>query len=430
MSELERTTAVSLARSRWRALLPMLAALLCLVVTDVARAAPLGAPPLLVFELARELRHDAPAVSLTNELRQRVNDSAEFALMSDNPSLVLTARAAGCDIKSMRPTSMNEASDRDFDRACMARIGKRLNVERILWGYFFEKQGQLFVKAHLWQKGEDRAKVLPYREGARTLVADRLFRHVAQGGRVGDVRVVAGGVLDEGDLYVEGEAKSIAHFDSTGTELTLPLGPVALELRANGKTLARGRGEVTPGDVREVRLEPPPPPPAPPPSAAPTEPVHAPPALVESGGSWQRPMGFVALGAGALAFGFGVFANARVSSLNDDFASDASLAAYRNGVTSQKDACDAAERNLFSGLPAAATPGEARDHCSSISTWKTLRAASYVGGGVLVVGGAALLLFAPSSEERSAKAAPAGVRWGAAPALGPTFAGASLHASW
>jgi hypothetical protein len=377
----------------------------------------------LVFELARELRHDAAAVSLTNELRQRVNDSTEFALMSDNPSLVSTARAAGCEIKSMRPFSLNETSDQDIDRACQERLAKRVNVERYLWGYLFEKQGQLYVKLHLWQQGQaDRTHVLPYREGARTSVADRLYRHLVQAGRVGDVHVVAGTLPEGGELYVEGGPRPVARWEQSGVDLTLPLGPVVLEVRAAGKVLARGRGQVVAGASRDMRLEAVVEPPA-----APIAPASTSPASRRS--TWTAPVGWAALGVGVAALGFGVFSNARVASLDDDLNSDSALVAYRQGLARGQDGCDAAEQNLSSGQVGAASASTVRDHCASLDTWKGVRAVSYVGGGVLAAGGAALLLFSlsPSSETAARRERP---RWLATPSFGPGFAGASLKATW
>jgi hypothetical protein len=425
MSSLERRGSEGLRRRWWPALVGLVVAWGCLSFSGDVRAAPLGAPALLVFELVHEVRHDAASVSLTNEVRQRVNDSAEFSLMSDNPSLVQAARAAGCEPTSLSPLALTETSDRDVDSACQARIGKRQNVERFVWGYLFEKQGQLYVKLHLWQQGRpEHTKVLPYREASRSLVADRLYRHLTQAGRVGDVRVMGAPGFEGGDLYVEGETKPLARLDASGAEVTLPLGPVALEVRAAGKVLARGRGQVTAGEPREIRLEPVAAPAALPPLS--TSPVPPPPER----SSWAVPVGWTALGVGVAALGFGVFANARVASLNDDFSSDASLTAYLAGVTRSQDACGAAEQGLLSSQPDASSPQAVRDHCSSLDTWKAVRTASYVGGGVLAVGGAALLVLAPSFSERSAKATPTRLRWGATPALGPSFAGASLRLSW
>jgi hypothetical protein len=424
MNKLERKTLGPRKHASWRAFLIYVAVTWCLSLVGGAQAAPLGAPALLVFELARELRHDAAAVSLTNELRQRVNDSTEFALMSDNPSLVSTARAAGCEIKSMRPFSLNDTSDQDIDRACQERLAKRLNVERYLWGYLFEKQGQLYVKLHLWQQGQaDRIHVLPYREGARTSVADRLYRHLVQAGRVGDLRVSGGALPEGGELYVEGAPKPVARWEGAGVDLTLPLGPVALEVRAAGKVLARARGQVVAGSSREVRLE------KVVEAPATSTPLSTPPLAASEHATWVAPVGWTVLGVGAAAIGFGVFSNARVASLDDDLNSDPALVAYRQGLARGQDGCDAAEQNLSSGQVGAASASTVRDHCGSLDTWKGVRAASYIGGGVLAAGGAAFLLFSlsPSNETAARRDVP---RWLATPALGPGFAGAALKATW
>jgi hypothetical protein len=417
------------ARTDFFSLTRWIALLVALLPAAARGAPPPDAPVVQIIELY-EPDVDPRAQALTNALRDVLFDAGDFQLNTRGHLLMQVAADAKCDTKPFG-IELLEASDKGMSRACLERLGKRIGAKAFFWGFLFKGEGgRGMVKLHLWQGGEDRVATLPYEPNRRRL-AERLYRHLVSPGKVGDVRLVAavGAPALRGELVVNDRPQG--PWEAQGVALTLPLGEVAAEVRAGDKVLARGRGTVAASGVAAVRLEPvaePPPAPAPPPAVAPA--VTSAPTAEAPSGTWMAPVGWVTLGTGAAALGFGVFANARASGLDDDFNSKAPLAAYRNGVAGGRGACDAAEQSVASSQPDAATPQEVRDHCSSIGTWKVVRTVSYVGGGLLVAGGAVLLLFAPSSDQGSAKATPTGVRWGAAPVFGPSFAGASLRASW
>ncbi len=395
-------------------------------------APPPGAPVVQIVEIW-EPDIDPRAQALTNALREVIFDSGELELNTRSNLLLQLAVEAKCDTKGFG-AELVEASDRGMTRPCLERIGKRIGAKTFFWGFLFKGEGgRTMVKAHLWQRGEDRAVVLPYADDRKRL-AERLYRHLTQPGKVGDVRLVAagGGAAWRGELWVND--RSQGPWQPQGVELTLPLGEVAAEVRAGDKVLARGRGQVAASGVAAVALEAvaEPPPPAPPaPRFDLAAGVGAATPLDGPSNAWQRPVGWAGVAAGAVLIGVGVFGTVRASSLDDEFSSDRGLAQYRAGLRQGADACDAADRDDVSQQPGAARPADVRDQCSSLAFARTLRPVGFVGGGLLAVGGAVLLLTAPSRSEGAASGSGSGSgRWHFAPALGRSTAGGTLRLTW
>jgi hypothetical protein len=418
-------------------LLSALALLACLLCAPRAHGQNQGATRVHVLHLASNMAHAYDAVKLTKALEQKVIATKGVTFVNANKMLVDVLGKAKCGeafLKSLDTDApLTEDAERTVSEACEARLAAPVGApfrasEGYVWGYLYEAPDkQVRATVHLWRRGQPTRKVtLPYDAGAAEHVADRIARHLFEDGRVGDVRLVADGPV-QGELYANDEL--VGRWSPALQELTLSTGATRFEVRAAGKAIARGQAEVRASvPVVIVRLAPVvEPPPAPPAPTVVTPPASTAPPPPPSGG-WMKPAGWVSLGAGALALGFGVIANARVASLDDDFSKNASFDAYRRGLARGQDVCAAADRGAVTSEANAATPGAVSDHCSSIDTWKTLRAVSYVGGGALVVGGAALLLLAPSSGSTEARAKPS--TWLATPAFGPGFAGASLSRTW
>jgi hypothetical protein len=417
------------ARTDFFSLTRWIALLVALLPAAARGAPPPDAPVVQIIELY-EPDVDPRAQALTNALRDVIFDAGDFQLNTRGHLLMQVAAEAKCDTKPFG-IELLEASDKGMSRACLERLGKRIGAKAFFWGFLFKGEGgRGMVKAHLWQGGQDRVVALPYDPDRRRL-AERLYRHLTQPGKVGDVRLLAavGAPTLRGELWVNDRAQG--PWEATGVALTVPAGELVAEVRSGEKVLARGRGTVAASGTSAVSLEPvaEPPPTPPPVTQPPRQPVTPPIEPSGESGGWAKPLGWAALGTGVVALGFGLVANGRVSSLDDELQSNESFASYRLGIVRGQGVCSAAEQGAVSSALGAATPDAVGDHCGSIDTWKTVRAVSYLGGGVLVTGGAALLLFGPSragaTEARAKRPT-----LNAAPLFGPGFAGASFRAAW
>lgn len=421
--------------ARLRAALVVLACLLCALP---ASGQGQEAIKVHVLHMAANLAHAYDAVRLTKALEQKVLAAKGVTFVNRNKALLEMLGKAKCGeafLKSFETEApLAEDADRSVSEACEARLAPLIGApfkpsEGYVWGYLYEgPDKQLRATVHLWRRGQPGRKVtLPYDPNAAEHVAARLARHLFEEGRVGDVKLTAAGPM-QGELYANDEL--VGRWSPPLHELTLATGVTRFEVRAGGKVVARGQGEVRAEARALVALEPVvEPPPAPPaPAFASPAPVSTTPPPPPSG-RWMKPAGWVALGTGTVLIGAGVFGTLRASSLGDEFSSDRGLAQYRAGLRQGADTCDAADRNDVSQQPGAASPAGVRDHCSSLAFARTLRPVGFVSGGLLAVGGAVLLLTAPASSEPEATASGAG-RWRFAPALGRSTAGGTLSLTW
>lgn len=270
-------------------------ALAALAWAHRAPAAPIGAgvEPVTVLALEADLEHDLAAKTLTNALRQRVLDSAEYTIGGESPPLVFVAREAKCPLKAPRGQPLDE---RAFDELCLKKIGRFLGVHRFFWGFVAPENGKPVARLHLWQEGQaGRSASLPYEPALRDRVAERLYRKLATPERVGDVALLG---AFEGELAVDGNA---AGPYAGGAELTLLGGGHDLEVREGQKVLAHARVSVEPGGRAKAQLEavrePPP--------VTPWRPPNPPPVTITPRSSaWPWVLGGVA---GAGLVGAGVF---------------------------------------------------------------------------------------------------------------------------
>jgi len=69
--------------------------------------------------------NDLVAKTVTNVLRQRVLDGAEFTVWGDSPALTVKAYEAKCDTKPFRRT-LKDDSDRTVDAGCLRRMAHQL----------------------------------------------------------------------------------------------------------------------------------------------------------------------------------------------------------------------------------------------------------------------------------------------------------------
>jgi hypothetical protein len=384
-------------------------------------AAPAQAAPervVHVLEITADFDDVGLAQTLTNLLRLRIGDGADFLLASNNPSFLVLAPTVRCDARGFDARPLRESADVSIDGRCLRSIGAHLGAKRYFWGHLYhEGGGRLGVKLHLWREDRgDIVKALALEGGGRERLIERLYLHLVRPEQVADVRVVADAGL-EGELWVDGRSHGAY---APVTELTLLAGEHRLEVRGGGKVLARGHTTVIAGRSSEVRLE----------ALARTDlPTEGPPPLpvtITPRGSWERPSGFVGLGVGAALIGAGIVSSLRVRALDNEFASP-SLLAYRSDVSG--DACDAAESDLASTQTGAATPGRVERLCSGGATLRVLQYVFY-GAGALAAGvGAYLVLTSPGSRQTSARTTEpheTAARWALRPWAGPGAGGVSL----
>jgi hypothetical protein len=390
-----------------------------------ARAAPEPTNVAHVLELASDFDLQARAQALTNLLRLRVGDGGDFLLASQNPSLVVVATAVRCDVRGLGPGALRQDADRGIDEGCQRSIAARLGAERFFWGHLYSgPEGRLWVKAHLWQRGQAaRTKALPYDEATRERLIGRLYEHLVHPERAADVRL-GGPVGLAGELYVDD--KAYGPF-AEGAEVTVTVGGHAFEVRREGKVVARAKAAATVARANAVRLEAVASPPA---NVGPTSPPVGPPPVEGTSGAWKRPAGFVGLGLGAALLGAGLASSLRVRALDDDFSSDAALVRYRGGIAVDSDACDAAGVGLPSAGAGASTPGRVDRLCSALSTFRVAQYVFYGAGALAVGAGAYLLATAPSPRRAPASVGPVARTWSLRPWAAPGAGGAWFGSSF
>jgi hypothetical protein len=341
---------------------------------------------------------DLAAKSLTNALRQVVLDAPEYTLGGQSPTLYAVAYDIKCSLRVARGRSVDE---RTFDEACLRKVGKHLEKRRFFWGFLAVEGGRPVARLHLWQQGErDRVASLPYDPSARDRIAERLYRKLVTPEKVGDLALVGAA---EGELVVDGKA---AGPYASGVELTLPVGERSIEVRREGKTVARTRVTIVAGQASEARLELALAPPTN--VGSPMLPNHLPP-VETTGEAWKRPAGFVGLGLGAALLGAGVFASLRVGALNDRLRSEGPYAGYRSAFAGEA-MCDAASAGREAGIAGAASARQVSDTCSQASTFRTLQFLSYGLAALSAGAGAYLLWSAPKGPSGPpARGAPSGL---------------------
>jgi hypothetical protein len=336
---------------------PALFALALAIATPPASAAPMGpdTEAVAVLLIEADPDQDVAAKAMTNALRQRILDSAEYTLNGTSDPLIVMAHAAGCSLKGWK-RPLAQASEHVFDPACLQRVGAELRARRFFWGLAYAEGGTTFVRLHLWQEGKtDRVATLPYDATQRDRLADRLYRKLVTPNAVGDLKLAGGPV---GELFVDGKP---AGTYGDGVELTIETGEHVLEVRDGPRVLARGRTRIEPGGRSQARLTPVAET-TPPPSQAPD---HDPPPITvrPRPSAWPWVLGGV--GVAGLA-GAGAFWGLRSSERSD-----------------LKEAC--------AGRACLADQGDA---AKRVNTYATLSAVS-LGVGVAAGAGLAAYLLAP-----------------------------------
>ncbi len=250
---------------------PTLAGAAALAATLAAAAPAAAAPPgeghesLYVLQLAD---HDALAQSraLSAALRQRVNESKDYALGNSTSSLeALASRCAKAPL--VAPTG----GFREPSRPCQEQIGTLLRLGSLMpkppyvWGLLYRSNsppGRLILRVHLWREGRDDALVeqpvdealVDPKSPAIVDLSDYLLQRLLLGDEVGRARVTAPPGLG-GELWVDGQSKGAIEV-GIAREVALRRGAHAFEVRSGGRVVGQARQSVGAGAATEVALAP------------------------------------------------------------------------------------------------------------------------------------------------------------------------------
>lgn len=336
----------------------------------VVHAAPAAAagPPIYVLEVSTEDADDQ-AKALTSALKSRVKALPDRTLGEADISLQVVVLALKCgDVP---------------DAACQGKIAEKINAQAYVWGTMRKQAGnQVLADLHLWQKGQPEVRqqftysdnLTEAADPALVRLADQMVQKLLNFGKVGTVRVMAARSI-AGQLLVDG--KPSGTFTNGQAELTLPVGEHRFEVRNGDRTLASAMGKVSATGVLDVQLAD---------GSGVTDTGPQP-----GAGSWKKTAGYVGVGVGGAFILGGFYSMLKVNSVNKDDKFDA----YRRGFGADEDICDRADRGTPSKVPGAATPSEAKDLCSTGSTFQTLQYVFFGLGAVSAGAGAYFLATAP-----------------------------------
>lgn len=134
-----------------------------------------GVEAVAVLLLEADPERDLAAKTLTNALRQRVLDSAEFTLQGASVlPLVAMTHQAKCPLKGLRHP-VTAANVKVFDASCLRRVRAEMGTRRFFWGLVYADGGATLARLHFWDGGRDRAAALAYDPAQRERIADRLY---------------------------------------------------------------------------------------------------------------------------------------------------------------------------------------------------------------------------------------------------------------
>jgi hypothetical protein len=286
------------------------------------------------------------------------------------------------------------------DSACLDRIANRLQTELFVWGYARRvAPGQVMFELHLFARGEPEryteltlSDVLtdPSNAPLRRSVHTALTGLVTRGGAA-TIRLRAGN--SSGQVLLDGHPAT--DLRNGQAVMSLRAGEHRIEVRLPDHLAAERTLFVQPGSVTDLLLEPPP--------SASTD--------SEPGTSvnWRKTGGLIALGAGAVFTGLGVWSTTQVKAINDD----QGFQEYRMSVAATGDVCDAANAGLVASSSSAASPSRVSDLCASGTRYERLGIVFY--GSALVSVGAGIYLLATSPSGPPARSPQA---WQLVPSFG------------
>jgi hypothetical protein len=363
---------------------------------------------------------DYQAEALTVALRNRIRELRGWTLGAGDHSLEVLTLGLKC----------GEVPD----ASCQAKIGQQIGSDRYIWGTLRKVTGgQVVADLHLWARGKPATETqltysdnltAPGDDALKRLVDDAVAKLVAVG-ETGTV-VVRSQDAASGDLYVDG--KPHGAMQSGEMKLALAPGTHQIELR-RGAEVQKGTVSVRPGASVELHL-----------AFASADATSAgtsssigaslsdAPTVVQPrpGLSSSKVMGWSALGMGLALTGGGIYSMVRVRQTDNDEGFDR----YRRGFGADQDVCDEARAGNPSAVPGAATPDQARQLCSTASTFQTLQYVFLGLGAVSTGAGIYLLVRNPNPPATAANQSPAAqgrLRWDVTPRVGRSAANVDLR---
>jgi hypothetical protein len=330
--------------------------------------------------------HFEQASALTKAIRQVISSSTNARLGEGEFSLEVLTAALGC----------NDVPD----AACLKKISAKTGAKRFIWGTL-TIEGQR-VKADIFLYNEGRAEAKTQFSYQSTMIdsldADLqgiaakavseilppltypvLVRAQDKDGRV-LVDGAPAGTLENGQATIATTSgEHVISLEVMGTKRV----ETNVRVRVDGTTKVRLDAAELPANT---------------PAASPGKPakvetnLSVPPPPPTTGGNAQRTWGYITLGAGGVLLAAGGLSAARLYMLSQD----GDFKAYRDGLSSNQDACTEADRDRV--VPGAMTPSGVRSLCSEGKTLEVAQIVFFATGAVAAGAGITLLLTSKPKE--------------------------------
>lgn len=320
--------------------------------------------PVQVLAVASDRGYEQ-AQALTIALKRAVDRSRSYALGAGDYSLEVLVLALGCQ----EPP----------DAACQRRIAEKASTDRYVWGTLELEGAEVVAHLRYWEGGAQKGETVIRYAANLTDPSDDVLLEVARNafaeltGAASSVLVLRVGQHD-GEILVDGAPGGALR--KGRAELLVAAGEHELTLRIRGRSDRVARVTVE-GARQELSLEP---------GAAVAAPPGDPGPAAAEPAEQDRTLAYVALGAGGLFLGGGVYAALRVASIGED----EQLTAYRAALPPSKDACEEAKdgRRPADG----SDPQPVADLCSEAAVLEPLQFVLLGLGAVGIGAGAWLLL--------------------------------------
>jgi hypothetical protein len=333
--------------------------------------------------------HFEQASALTKAIRQVISSSTNARLGEGEFSIEVLTAALGCsDVP---------------DAACLKRISAKTGAKRFIWGTMAIEGQRVKAEIFLYADGRAEAKTQLSYQSTMTDSMDADLQGIAAKAVSEILPPLTYPLLvraqdKQGRLFVDGSLAGTledgqATIQTTSGEHVIALETTddrrvesAVRVRVDGTTKLRLDAAERPASTAAAS-------PAKP--AAVKSNLSAPPLPPTTGSNAQRTWGYITLGAGGVLLAAGGLSSARLYMLSND----EDFKAYRDGLSSNQDACTEADRDRV--VAGAMTPGGVRSLCSE---GKTLEVAQIVffATGAIAVGTGITLLLTSKPKERAA----------------------------
>ncbi|MGC4063756.1 MAG: hypothetical protein QM784_03765 [Polyangiaceae bacterium] len=331
--------------------------------------------------------HFEQASALTKAIRQVISTSTNARLGEGEFSLEVLTAALGC----------NDVPD----AACLKKISAKTGAKRFIWGTLTLEGQRVKAEIFLYNDGRADAKTQFSYQSTMTDSMDADLQGIAAKAVSEILPPLTFPVLvraqdKEGRLLVDGTPAGTLS-DGQATIATTS-GEHVISLEAAGAKHAETNVRVRVDGTTKVRLDA-----AEIPATTPTTnsekptkvetDLSVPPAPSTTDSNAQRTWGYITLGAGGVLLAAGGLSSARLYMLSQD----SDFKAYRDGLSSNQDACTEADRGHV--VPGAMTPGGVRSVCSEGKALEVAQIVFFATGAVAAGAGLTLLLTSKPKEK-------------------------------